>query len=644
MDKYITATTKVLTAEAGIPYPLGATQSADRANFAVHVRDADRVALSLYPPDDVGATVVVLPNRTGTIWHGTLPGDWSDHSYTFLITRNNETQELLDPYAKLIEGPSTWGDKGIYRPRGRFSDLSFDWQGVEPPRHDPIDLIIYEMHIRGFTADPSSGVAHPGTYLGLIEKIPYLKELGVTAVELLPSQEFWEGEYQVAGLCNYWGYSTVNFFSPMTRYASDPKNAIAECQLMVRELHRAGIEVILDVVYNHTSEGDNRGPTLSCRGLDPKYYLLSPEGGNLNFSGCGNTFNCNYPIAQDLILDSIRHWATVMGIDGFRFDLATILGRGEGGEPLTFSPLIDRISLDPVLADTKLIAEAWDAGGLYQVGDFFPQYGRWLEWNGHYRDIARRFVKGDSGQSGSLATAVCGSQDLYHWGSPSNSVNFITAHDGFSLRDLMSYNEKHNEANGEENRDGSNDNESWNCGIEGETEDPEINAIRERQQRNALAVLLLSQGIPMFTMGDEMGHTKNGNNNTWCQDNELNWFQWDTVKTSQPLLDYTKKLIACRKENPLFQADHFFSEGEILWHGNLPEQPTWDYDTKLVSWSLPSGDLFVAFHAGHETVTITPPTPLPGNGWFPLGEVRPAGVTLTLEPFSHLVLETKPLN
>ncbi len=484
------------------------------------------------------------------------------------------------------------------------------------------------MHVRGFTRDDSSKVQHPGTYLGLIEKIPYLKELGVNAVELLPIHEFNEKEAVQINpltkqkLCNYFGYSTVNFFSPMNRYASQSNQdkALIEFKTMVRELHKNGIEVILDVVYNHTFEGNHQGPVLSFRGFDaPAYYMIDAQGNYLNFSGVGNTVNCNHPVSWELILQSLRYWVTEMHVDGFRFDLASILTRGENGAPLAYPPMVEAISRDPILSHTKLIAEAWDAGGLYQVGGFYHGT-RWSEWNGKYRDVVRRFIKGTPGHKMAFATALCGSQDLYGWGrAPICSVNFITAHDGFSLADLVTYNEKHNESNGEENRDGFDHNDSWNCGIEGHSLNKKIVNLRERQIRNFHFALMISQGIPMVLMGDEYAHTRHGNNNTWCQDNELNWFLWNRLDIRPGFNRFFRSLIQFRKDHPLLKRETFLEDKDITWHGITPDKPEWGNENHLVAFTLNSDqgpDIYIAFNAGHILQTLTIPPAGTGKNWF----------------------------
>jgi glycogen operon protein len=497
---------------------------------------------------------------------------------------------LSDPYAKLVGGRDFWGIPpnwdDIYHHRSRIVFDDFDWENDRPLEIPPEDQIIYEMHVRSFTRDASSGVKakHEGTFAGIRDKIPYLKELGVNAIELMPIFEFDEFENSRTNpetgemLLNYWGYSTVSFFAPKAGYAATGRLEMQadELKALVKELHKNNIEIILDVVFNHTAEGNEKGPTISFRGIDNKtYYMLTPEGYYFNFSGCGNTLNCNNPIVRNLVLDCLRYWAEEYHIDGFRFDLASILGRDPWGFPLANPPLLETLAFDPILAKCKLIAEAWDAGGLYQVGSF-PAYGRWAEWNGKYRDTVRKFIKGDA-TVGEMAQRLQGSPDLYAWEgrAPATSINFITAHDGFTLMDLVSYNEKHNHANGENNNDGANDNDSWNCGWEGETDNPGINALRRRQIKNAVALLMMSQGVPMILMGDEIGRTQNGNNNTYCHDNQLNWLDWKLLDTNQDLFRFFKHCIAFRKAHPVLRNPNHFENrdyvgsgyADITWHG-----------------------------------------------------------------------------
>ncbi len=478
---------------------------------------------------------------------------------------------LSDPYAKILSGRNVWGkmpDKdNPYQYRAKVAINDFDLDTDPPQKSDHSDLIIYEAHLRGFTCHESSKVKHPGTYAGFIEKIPYLKELGINAVEFLPIFEFDENEDVLNGtvrydkegnrLLNYWGYNPISFFAPKAGYAASGKYnmQIYELKNLIKELHKNNIKVILDVVFNHTAEGDERGPYISFKGIDNKaYYILGPNGEYYNFSGCGNTLNCNNPIVRQMILNALRHWITEYHIDGFRFDLASILGRNQDGSPMSNPPLLELLTYDPLLNNAILIAEAWDAAGLYQVGTF-PAYGRWAEWNGHYRDDVRHFLKGDTGFASAFAARITGSEDIYNptYRGDYASINFITCHDGFTLWDLFSYNEKHNEDNGWNNTDGSNDNISWNCGNEGETSDPEILFLRKKMVRNAATILFCSIGIPMLLAGDEFCNSQFGNNNAYCQDNDISWLNWDMATENQDMVLFFKELIAFRKAHPLFR-------------------------------------------------------------------------------------------
>lgn len=631
-----------LQTSPGHPFPFGATESSNGINFSIYAKDVKKISLCLFKEDNLQNPFQEIElnstsNRTGDVWHILVSGLPPFTAYGYRLTSQQEktSDVLLDPYTKCVASPAQWGEPlnqdRIYRPLGKvMTTHPFDWEGVALPKIPFKDLIIYEMHVRGFTADPSSQVQHPGTYLGIIEKIPYLKDLGVNAVELMPVHEFNEKEAVQAHpqtkqkLLNYFGYSPVNFFAPMNRYASQSQQdqALTEFKTMVKELHKNGIEVILDMVFNHTSEGNQMGPTLSFRGLDPRaYYMIDPQGNYLNFSGCGNTLNCNHPVTREMILSSLRYWVTEMHIDGFRFDLASILTRAENGAPLGNPPIVEAISQDPILAHTKLIAEAWDAGGLYQVGAFMPGSVRWSEWNGKYRDTVRRFIKGTSGYKNAFATALCGSQDLYGQGrAPYCSVNFITAHDGFTLDDLVTYNEKHNLDNGENNRDGFDHNDSWNCGFEGPSGNKKVIFLRERQIRNFHLALMLSQGIPMILMGDEYAHTRKGNNNTWCQDNQLNWFLWNRVEGHHDFYRFYRLLIAFRKSYPFLTRDKFLEEKDITWHGLTPLQPDWGNDNRFIAFTLnlpdQGPDLYVAFNASHIPLTITLPPPRQKTSWY----------------------------
>ena len=482
----------------------------------------------------------------------------------------DKTKPLLDPYARAVTGQSVWGERPNqdheYRARVVVND--FDWgDHVDPVR--PIqDLIIYELHVRGFTRDASSGVTHPGTFAGIREKIPYLKDLGITAVELMPIFEFDEtmGRREVNGrmLLDYWGYNPVSFFAPNTSYTAEKEfnREGDELKALIRELNASGIEVILDVVFNHTAEGNEKGPIFSFKGFDNRvYYMLTPGGWYYNFSGCGNTLNCNHPVVQQLILECLRYWTIEYHVDGFRFDLASILGRNEDGSPMNQPPLLKNLAEDPILRNVKLIAEAWDAGGLYQVGSF-PAFTRWAEWNGKYRDDMRSFLKGDYWFAQAAASRLTGSLDLYtgQYKGYDSSINFLTCHDGFSLWDLYSYNRKHNEANGWNNSDGNDDNRSWNCGVEGETEDPDIRALRLQMMKNACVALMCSRGTPMFLAGDEFGDTRFGNNNPYCQDNEISWLDWKRLETNQELYRFFRKMIWFRREHPAIRSDQEPSE------------------------------------------------------------------------------------
>jgi isoamylase len=633
----------ILETEAGAPYPFGTLNDVAGTNFTIYTNQAQKLTLCLFNEKNMQTPfqrVELSPthNKTGNIWHVFIKNLPRDTLYAYElkpIQEQDTSYLLLDPYAKCVASRPVWnqrlsGKETDYRPLGRvdFRD-PFDWEGDCFPKIKKKDLIIYEMHVRGFTQSQTSQVTHPGTYLGLIEKIPFLKELGVNAVELMPIHEFNEEETLQTNpkshekLCNYFGYSTVNFFSPMARYASQAEagKAILEFKTMVKELHKNGIEVILDVVFNHTFEGNKKGCTSSFRGLAPSdYYMIDNKGNYLNFSGCGNTLNTNNPIVIELIISALRYWVTEMHVDGFRFDLASIFTRSPGGAPLADPPVLEAISRDPLLAHTKLIAEPWDAGGLYQLGEFSRRNSHWSEWNGKYRDIVRCFIKGTTGYKSLFASVLCGSENIYgNGGSPQCSINFITAHDGFSLADLVSYNEKHNEVNGEENRDGFDHNDSWNCGIEGHSSNKKVVALRERQIRNFHLALMVSQGIPMLLMGDEYAHTRDGNNNTWCQDNDLNWFLWDQLDRRPGFFRYYTKLIHFRKNNQVFSRDAFLVEKDITWHGLHPFNPEWENDNRFLAFVLNTADrkpqIYVAFNASHNSMWVTLPHLEEGKSW-----------------------------
>ena len=494
----------------------------------------------------------------------------------------DRTKYLLDPYAKAVTGQSMWGDAspGEQHYKARVVKDDFDWGTSKQPLLPMEDLIIYELHVRGFTKDASSGVLHPGTFDGLMEKLPYLLELGVNVVELMPIFEFDEMQdyREVDGekLYNYWGYNTVSFFAPNTSYtASTEYNREGnELKNLIQVFNQHGIEVYLDVVFNHTAEGNEHGPFFSFKGFDNNiYYLLTPEGYYYNFSGCGNSLNCNHPIVHQMILNCLRYWVTTYRINGFRFDLASIMGRNEDGTPMNKPPLLQSLAFDPILGDVKLIAEAWDAVGLYQVGTF-PSWNRWAEWNGRYRDDMRRYLKGDEGMAQAAALRIAGSRDIYAVSTRKNaSVNFITCHDGFTLYDLFSYNQKHNEKNGWNNTDGASDNSSWNCGAEGDTTDPEVNKLRHRMIRNAFAILMCSRGIPMFLAGDEFCNTQFGNNNAYCQDNITSWLDWRLLEKNRDIFQFFQYMIRFRKEHRVLRTN--ISDGacgfpDISFHGVKP--------------------------------------------------------------------------
>ena len=509
----------------------------------------------------------------------------------------NEENVLLDPYSRAVTGQRKWGEKPEggkdFEYRARVVKSSFDWGNIKQLEQPFEDLVIYEIHVRGYTKDKSSGVSAPGTFAGLKDKIPYLKDLGINAVELMPIFEFDEMESArvVDGvqLYNYWGYNTVSFFAPNTSYAFNEEHNHEgdELKSLIKALKENGIEVILDVVFNHTAEGNEMGPCFSFKGIDNNvYYMLTPDAHYYNFSGCGNVMNCNHPVVRNFIIDCLRHWAIEYRVDGFRFDLASILGRDQNGAPMANPPILESLAFDPVLGKMKLIAEAWDAGGLYQVGSF-PSWNRWAEWNGRYRDDMRSFLKGDDGMAGNAITRITGSRDLYSPESRGHkaSVNFLTCHDGFTLYDLYSYNEKHNKRNGWNNADGDNNGHSWNCGAEGETDDPNVNGLRRRLIKNAFAALLCSRGPAMFFAGDEFCNTQFGNNNAYCQDNIISWLDWGRLEEFKEIHDFVRHMIQFRKEHPILRKMTKPSScqfPEISVHNGTPFNASTDYKTKLI--------------------------------------------------------------
>jgi glycogen operon protein len=612
--------------------PFGATPQNGGVNFAVCSRNAQAVSLVLFR-DGREEPIAEIPldprtNRTGDVWHVLVHGLPTDTLYGYRVTgpdapksghRFDASRIVLDPYARAISGGHRWGqpDSPHGQPhsrltrRGRIVVDDFDWEGDVPPATPMAQTVLYELHVRGFTRHPSSAVTHPGTFLGLTDKIPYLQSLGVTAVQLMPVLEFDDLEHArrnpMTGelLLNYWGYSPLSFFAPKASYASGPGRQVREFKEMVKAFHKAGIEVILDVVYNHTCEGNENGPTLSFRGLDNAiYYMLDKEGRYYNFSGCGNTLQCNHPLVRDLILDSLSYLVTEMHVDGFRFDLAAILGRGANGKVLDDPPLLQHIAEHPVLAGTKLIAEAWDAAGLSRLGKF-PSWGRWAELNGAYRDDVRRFVRGDAGATANVAKRICGSLDLYGDTDPqaSHSINFITCHDGFTLHDLVSYTRKHNEANGEHNRDGWDDNISANHGHEGPTDNGCINAVRQRQMRNCFTMLLISQGVPFLYHGDEFARTQHGNNNAYCQDNDIAWVDWGLARKNAGLVRFVRMMIALRKKHFALSREQFVQR--VSWHGHKLGEPDWTGMSRTLAFHLhrqqTHPDLYVIFNSHWES-------------------------------------------
>ncbi len=646
--------------QPGVPVPLGPSRLQHGINFALFSRHAEQVSLILERETNAGPQRTEIPldpkiNKTGDVWHILLQELPEKFFYGYRLAgpydpdgsghRFDDRLVLLDPYTRAIR-PAPWGRQRFclgQTPCSLVPDTCYDWEGDRPLTRPLKDTIIYEMHVRGFTRHPSSGVAHPGTFRGVAEQSDYLRELGITAVELMPVTEFDENQCFFRDpdtgerLKDYWGYNPLSFFAPKSGYASEPARVLDEFRDMVKALHRAGIEVILDMVYNHTAEGGAQGPTLHFKGIDNTiYYLLDPwTRAYLNFSGCGNTCNCNHPVVRSLIMDSLRWWVVEMHVDGFRFDLASILGRDQQGQVLANPPVVEMIAEDPVLADTKIIAEAWDAAGLYQVGSF-STHPRWAEWNGRFRDDVRAFMCGLPGSVPHLATRIAGSSDLYQHSDrrPCNSINFITSHDGFTLWDLVSYNKKHNRINGEDNRDGENNNISWNSGVEGETGDPAINELRRRRIRTMAVILFLSQGVPMLVAGDEFCRTQHGNNNAWCQDNEISWINWELVKKNQSMHRFFQHLVALRKAHPIFRRDDFFVPGsdpdhppqaqEIIWQAREPGMQDWSEQARILAFTLngatlpPDGDddFFVMLN-GHRTTLehfLVPPPPEPRTG------------------------------
>ena len=646
---------KVLPGES---YPLGATVYPNGVNFCLFSQHATAIELLLFNSAGASKPTYVIKldparHRTYHYWHVFVSEMAAGQIYAYRVygdrdvergQRFDKTKVLLDPYAKAIVGQEFY-DRAAAAQRGNncgqalkgvtIDPSTYNWEGDRHPRIPFSRSIIYEMHVGGFTRNSNSGIAPEkrGTYAGLIEKIPYLKELGITAVELLPVHQF-DSQDVRPGLKNYWGYSTIGFFAPHRGYSSqrDPLGAVDEFRDMVKALHKANIEVILDVVFNHTAEGNENGPTISFRGIDNQtYYILEDDPTYYkNYSGCGNTFKGNHPVVGRLIVDSLRYWVSQMHVDGFRFDLASILSRDVYGEPMEDAGALKILSIietDPVLAGSKLIAEAWDAAGLYEVGKFVARADWFAEWNGPFRDDVRQFIKSDRGAVEHVAARVLASPDIYiRLDTDINRcVNFVTCHDGFTLSDLVSYNEKHNESNNEDSRDGCNHNFSWNCGIEGETEDPAVKQLRLQQIKNFLTILFISQGTPMLLMGDEIRHTQLGNNNAYCQDNELSWFDWNLIEKNSDLLRFVKGLIRFTqgleilREEQFLQVNKVSSKPHIIWHGQRLRKPDWSEDSHCLAFSLchpPSGErLHVIFNAYWSALEFELPELKLGNSW-----------------------------
>jgi glycogen operon protein len=681
--------------------PLGATPAGDGVNFAIYSRHATDMFLLLFDQPNGDATDVIrLENREKFVWHAAVEGIRAGQLYGYKATgeyrpetglRFNDAKLLLDPYAKAVAGKFRNTDNLLLaydsRPAGGeftldtrdtsavapkaivIDDSAFDWQGDVSPNLTLEELFIYEVHVKGFTAHRSSRVKLPGTYLGFIEKIPYLQRLGINAVELLPVHEFYVDDFLLArGLTNYWGYNSIGFFAPECSYGTvhEPGGQVAEFKTLVRALHRAGIKVLLDVVYNHTGEGNELGPSLMFRGLDnPSYYSLTgppeaPQRYYNNFTGCGNSLDFASPPVIRLVMDSLRYWIEAMHVDGFRFDLASVLGRCEDGSFRSTAPFFDAVSQDPVLNRAILIAEPWDIG-TYQVGSFPID---WSEWNGRFRDTARRFVKGDGGQLPDLGWRLTGSADMYgdDGRSAYNSVNFVTCHDGFTLNDLVTYNQKHNEQNQENNNDGSNDNNSWNCGVEGPTDDPRVLALRRQQMKNHVCLLLFASGTPMILGGDEFARTQQGDNNAYCQDNAISWFDWDAVSRNHDLVDFFKKAIAFTRRFPVLQRRQFAlgtdldDDGvpDLKWFGLDGGDPRWnDTEARTLCVQLDSGPdrrlavkrLFFILNAHFQSQWVNLPPLGPALTWrraidtsLPAGQdFSEAGSEILLDPADHYI-------
>ena len=665
LHDYATEVSERTDVRVGVPLPLGTYARGEGVNFAFFSRHASRVRLELFDhtQDAAAARVIDLDparNRTGDVWHVWIEGIQPGQLYAYRVDgpyqpkdghRFNFNKLLLDPFATAISPLPDWdfGQALGYDPSAQERDLvcskvddagampkcvftheHFHWHEDRPPRHPWSKTVIYETHVRGFTIHPNCGVEHPGTYRGLMEKIPYFKELGVTAVELMPVHEFNECRLQIINpqtgkpLRNYWGYDPVAFFAPKASYSSS--GGVGQQKLefkeMVRAFHGEGIEVILDVVFNHTAEGNEQGPTFCFRGIDNRifYTLADDKRYYKDYTGTGNTINAGHPVVRDHILAALRYWVEEMHVDGFRFDLASVLGRDDTGKLLADAPLLDRIAEDPTLRHVRIIAEAWDAAGAYEVGSFSER--RWAEWNGRYRDDVRRFWRGDDGMLGLFAGRISGSADIYTKSGkgPEGSINFVTCHDGFTLNDLVSYRYKHNEANGENNHDGTNENFSENYGIEGETKDAGIEALRKGQIKNFLLTLLISRGVPMLLGGDEFRRTQGGNNNAYCQDNEMSWHDWHCLEQHKEIFRFTRGMIAFRGAHPILSKEQFYTDAEIHWFGPQGGLPDWfDPREKRFACLIHEDEhsaLYLMFNAGSDGVDFHLPPLLPGVRWY----------------------------
>ncbi|MGA2806631.1 MAG: glycogen debranching protein GlgX, partial [Terracidiphilus sp.] len=643
----------------------GAHDQGVGVNFVLFSRHATGVRLEFYHnPDDSSPTRTIeldpVRNRTGDVWHVWVRGIPAGQLYGYRVDgpylpkeghRFNPNKLLLDPYARAIAGVEKWDllaargydssssltdlsfstvDNAGTTPKSIFTDDHFDWEMDSAPKRSASDTVIYETHVRGFTIHPSSGVAHPGTFVGLIEKIPYLQDLGVTAIELMPVLEFNDNESQLLNpvtgerLKNYWGYDPVALFAPKQSYCVGGRHGqqIQEFREMVKAFHRAGLEVILDIVLNHSAEGDELGPTISLRGIENSIFYMLRENGcryYKNFSGVGNTLNANHPVVREFVRNVLRYWVMHMHVDGFRFDLASILGRDEHGNVLRDAPLLEGIAEDPILRDVKIIAEAWDAGGAYQVGGFSTK--RWTEWNGRFRDDVRRFWVGDAGMIGSFASRICGSSDLYQSSGkgPASSLNFVTCHDGFTLNDLVSYKQKHNDENGEFSRDGTDANYSDNCGVEGTSQDTGVEGVRNRLIKNLLLTLFISRGVPMLLGGDEFRRTQRGNNNAYCQDNEVSWFDWSLIEKHKEIHRFARGMIAFRRTHIVLRREKFYADEDIKWSAPDGATPDWaDQRQKSIACLIPGltePDLFLLFNADTRSVDFYLPALPAGKIW-----------------------------